>query len=164
VELSSLISHSPCGVIKLLTFISKSGMTEGSMLVMSRRDLFSTQLSIQNEIRSPRPTFHMSPCWSRLRLCKIVFHTGESVAFRVPWKKSSILRYLVHIAQTQRLDYAVRVFQASLHWNALLVGSVLRRPNPPIALGRHTLSQASIGNPFSVCDFFQKKFQLHLSR
>ena len=66
--------------------------------------------------------------------------------------------------RAQRLGSAVSIFQANLHWNALLVGSVLRSPNPPITLGIHTLSQAIIGKPCALAVFFQKKSRLHLSR
>ena len=61
------------------------------------------------------------------------------------------------------LSSSVRIFQANLHWKALLIASVLRSPSPPFTLGIQTLSHAISFSPFSALDLFQKNSLLILS-
>jgi len=86
----------------------------------------------------------------------MLFHRGESDDFIVQERKSLCFKYFACIDRTQILLSFVRIFQASLHWKALLMASVLRSPRPPLALGVQTLSHAMRGNPLSVFDLFQK--------
>ena len=127
------------------------------------RDIFSNQLSNQNKILSLQPTFHIMPSLSKSLLFKIPFYTGELLGLREQQNKLEPQRYLAFIAGTQRVGASVRIFQTSLHWNALLVGSVLWRSTSLRLLGEQNLSQAIIGKPFSVFDCFQKNLLLHLS-
>ena len=54
------------------------------------------------------------------------------------------------------LELSVNIFQANLHWNALLIASILRRPRPPLDFGIQILSHAISGRPFSVFVFSEK--------
>jgi len=53
-----------------------------------------------------------------------------------------------------RLDTLVSIFQASLHWKALLTASVRCSPNPPLFLGAQIISHDIRGKPLTVFVFF----------
>jgi len=135
-----------------------------SISIISTRFLSSIQLSNQKEIWSPFSIFQLIPFLRRSLLFTILFHTGELLLFHLYLRRSEFNKYFALINCTHRLGAYVRTFQASLHWKALLMASVLRNRSPPTLLGRRILSQAISGKPFSKLDFLQKKSLLHLSR
>jgi len=61
------------------------------------------------------------------------------------------------------LSWLVNIFHANLLRYVQLTVVVLRNPMPPFCFGRHILSHATSGKPFSVLFSFQKNSRLTLS-
>ena len=122
----------------------------------SCRHFLSVQLSNQNDMSLPSATFQIIPCRINSLHFIILLHTIESSCLILLWKKSCCYTYFPCIIWTHILSLLVRIFHASLHWNAVLTATVLRRPIPPLSLGLHIRSHATRGIPLSVLFFFQK--------
>jgi len=150
--------------MKSLTLNSGFWIVDVSKSSKSTKLALSHQLSHHNIIQSPLPTFHLMPFLSNNLLLSTLFQAGESVLLLLVSKKHCDLRYFRLTTEDHKPSDPVRTFQASLAWKARLTASVFLNPNPLRFLGWQILSHATIGKPFSVPYFFQKKVLFTRSR
>ena len=93
------------------------------------RPVFNLVVKLE-DVRSPFPTFHIIPFLSNPLVFKIFFHASESLYLRTQLKRSELCKYFVFMYWTHKREVPIRIFHASVHWNAMLEASILRSSTP----------------------------------